>query len=373
MTSLSSEEIETTVVIATAEISAAEREQITLPQDLRSVMLAGIFAIMGFYTLYFCRSIFVPILMAVLLKLFFQPLIDFLAKLHVPKAISALLTILLLLGGVMLLGSVLAGPATQWVQKAPQGIERLQQRLLILKDPLDQLQNASRQIEKMAAAPSDALPVSIAGPGLSMLLASGTQLVVRSFGTTILLLFFLLLAGDTFRRRLVEILPRLSDKKRAVEITNEIENSISSYLITISVINAGVGIATGIAFYFCGLSDAVLWGALAFLLNFIPIVGPLCAAIIFLVAGIMSFDNWVAFLPLGIYLAIILIEGQAITPSVLMRRFSLNPVAIIVALIFWFWMWGTPGAFLAVPMLATFKIICDYIRPLKAIGHLLEG
>lgn len=159
-----------------------------------------------------------------------------------------------------------------------------------------------------------------------------------------------------------------------MEIINEIENNISGYLLSITVINAGLGFLTGLAFYLCGMPAPALWGAIAFCFNFIPFVGPLCAIVIFFMAGLLTFDNnWLALLPAGIYIVFILLEGQLVTPTVLARRFSLNPVAVIFSLIFWFWMWGTPGALLAVPMLAAIKIVCDHIRPLTGIGHFLEG
>jgi predicted PurR-regulated permease PerM len=186
------------------------------------------------------------------------------------------------------------------------------------------------------------------------------------------LLFFLLVSGDLFLRRLVEILPTLSDKKHVVDISHEIERNISSYLVTISLLNAVVGTLTGIATFFCGMSDPILWGVIAFLLNFIVIIGPLTGVIVLFLAGLLTFDTiWQAALPAGIYLIIHIAEGESITPMLLAKRFTLNPVLVIFSLIFWYWMWGVVGAFLAVPLLATMKIVCDRIRPLMALGHFL--
>jgi predicted PurR-regulated permease PerM len=182
------------------------------------------------------------------------------------------------------------------------------------------------------------------------------------------------MSGDLFLRRLVEILPTLSDKKQAVEIAHEIQRNISGYLVTISLMNAAVGVATGIATYFCGLSDPILWGTLAFVLNYVLIIGPLTGVGILFLVGLLTFDTiWQALLPAGIYLVIHVLEGESITPLLLARRFTLNPVLVVLALIFWYWMWGVAGALLAVPMLATFKIVCDRIGPLMALGHFLGG
>jgi predicted PurR-regulated permease PerM len=136
--------------------------------------------------------------------------------------------------------------------------------------------------------------------------------------------------------------------------------------------NLGVGILTGVAAYFCGLSDPILWGTVTFLLNFVPILGPLCGVIILFLAGLLTFDAvWQAVLPAAIYFVIHIVEGETVTPMLLARRFILNPVLVIVSLIFWYWMWGIAGALLAVPLLATAKIVCDRIRPLMALGHFL--
>jgi predicted PurR-regulated permease PerM len=203
---------------------------------------------------------------------------------------------------------------------------------------------------------------------------AGTTAFAGGLFTTLLVLFFLLLSGDTFLRRLVEVLPSFSEKRQAVDISQQIERDISAYLVTISIMNALVGIGTGLAVWACGLGDPVLWGTLAFLLNYVPILGPLTGVVIFGLVGLLSFDElWRALLPAACYLTIHLIEGETVTPMLLARRFTLNPVLVMLSLIFWHWMWGVPGAILAVPMLAIAKIICDRIKPLAPVGHFLEG
>ena len=138
--------------------------------------------------------------------------------------------------------------------------------------------------------------------------------------------------------------------------------------------NAAVGIATAAVMWLTGVGDPVLWGTIAFLLNFVPILGPLAGALIFLLAGALIADTvWWMLLPAALYVGIHLAEGETITPILLAKRFTLNPVLVIVSLVFWFWMWGVPGAILSVPMLAITKIVCDRVRPLAALGHFLEG
>jgi predicted PurR-regulated permease PerM len=353
--------------------SGAEDEDLPLPKDVHAFLLFGIFALLLFYALYVAAHVLLPVMFAFLLQLLLQPAMRALGKLHIPKAVAALLLLFAVCGAVGTLVSSLAVPASQWIAKAPESLPRLEQRLSVVRAPIDKMQQATKEIEQMAAGPGAASEVVVKeGPALSALLFSGTRSFLIGLGTTIVLLFFLLMSGDLFLRRLVEILPNFKDKKQAVEISHEIERNISAYLVTISVMNALVGIATGVETYLCGLADPVLWGTLAFILNYVIIIGPLTGVAVLFLAGLLTFDTvWQMLLPAGIYLAIHLIEGESITPMLLARRFTLNPVLVILSLIFWYWMWGVPGALLAVPMLATFKIVADRIRPLMALGHFL--
>ena len=210
------------------------------------------------------------------------------------------------------------------------------------------------------------------GSGLAGYLATGTATTLSRSFTTVIILFFLLASGDRLLRGFVEVLPRFKDKRTAVEIASEIEKNISGYLLTITMMNALVGVATGIAMQLCGLGDPILWGVMAFLLNYVPILGPMTGVVIFFLVGIVSFDwPWYAFVPAGIYLLIHIAEGETITPMLLAHRFTVNPVLIMIGVFFWYWMWGVVGAILATPLLAITKIICDRIEPLQPVGHFI--
>jgi predicted PurR-regulated permease PerM len=352
----------------------AKRNEMPLPHDLQSFATAAILMLLVLIILYFTGEIVLPILFAFLLNLLLQPAMTTLTKLYVPKTVAAMLIILFFIGGVTGLGFSLSGPAAEWIAKAPQSLARIEQRFSAFTKPVASVQKASQEVEKIAGGPgADANSVGLKGPGLGSVLFSGTRTMLAEFATMVLLLFFLLCSGDLFLRRLVEILPTLSDKKQAVDIWHEITRNISGYLVTISLMNAAVGIATAVATYMFGLSNPILWGVLAFVLNYILILGPLSGVAILFLAGLLTFDTtWQALLPAASYLAIHLTES-AVTPVLLARRFELNPVLVIVSLLFWYWMWGIAGALLAVPLLASFKIVCDRIRPLMALGHFIGG
>lgn len=343
--------------------------------DKYSMLLLGIFSILALAALYFVRELAIPVVLAFILNALFQPAMRGMSRLRVPRVLGSLVVVVALCGLLAAVVLPLSGPATGWFAQAPQAVQKLENWFLVLKQPMEQVARVTAGVEKLADNnASPVIPVTVKGEGLGGMLFSGTRSAIVGLFTTMLLLFFLLIAGDMFLRRLVELLPTYSDRKQVVEISREIERNISQYLVTISVMNLIVGVVTGAAAYFCGLADPVLWGTLAFVLNYIPIVGPLCCTAALFLAGMLTFDSaWIALVPAGIYLVVHLIEADSVTPMLLAKRFTLNPVLVIIAIVFWYWMWGVMGAFLAVPMLAAFKLVCDRVAALTAIGHFIGG
>jgi predicted PurR-regulated permease PerM len=354
---------------------AEEPEEMPLPSDPKVIFLGGLFILALLAMAYVASEIVVPLVFAIVLKLLLQPALRLLERLHVPRILAALLLILGLFGTIVGLGAAISGPAGTWAAKLPECIPRLQERLSFMREPIDTLQRFLLQVENFGGTgTSPNAAASTRGTTLVTKVFTGTQNFAGGFFTTVLFLFFLLVSGDIFLHRLVEILPRFGNKRQVVEISRQIESDISAYLVTITVMNAAVGIAMALAVWLTGVGDPILWGTVAFLLNYVPILGTALGVVIFLFAGLLTIDTlWQALLPAGLYVGFHLIEGETVTPMLLARRFTLNPVLVIIALVFWFWMWGIPGVILAVPMLAIAKIICDRVRPLTAFGHFLEG
>ena len=244
-----------------------------------------------------------------------------------------------------------------------------------MRAPIKTLQLFLQQVENIGqTGPSPNGAISERGATFLLNLFTGTRNFASGFFTTVLFLFFLLVSGDIFLHRLVEILPRFRSKRQVVDISQQIESDISAYLLTITIMNAAVGIATALAMWLTGVGDPILWGTVAFLLNYVPILGTALGVLIFLLAGccsrtrLASAPSWA-----GLYFGFHLIEGETLTPMLLARHFTLNPVLVVISLVFWFWMWGIPGGILSMPMLAITKIICDRLQPLAAFGHFLEG
>jgi predicted PurR-regulated permease PerM len=343
------------------------------------------------YTLFFAAAIILPFVLALVLALVLGPAMRLLnRRLRIPRMIAALLLIVALFSVVGAMGYALSVPASGWIAKAPQSLPALVDKLRFLERPIQLMQHGVQQLQNLmsqsgdqpdaqnAPRPGPAAPQSsnvggsLMGIGSSVL-QGGRAFLGEGF-TLMLLLFFFLASSDALLRRFIEILPHLDEKRRAVSIVTEIENNISSYLLTITLMNALVGMFAGLAVWLLGMPDPLLFGTLAFLLNYIPIIGPVTGMVIFFFVGVFTFPSiWQAFIPAGIYLGIHVLEGETITPMLLASRFTLNPVMVISSLMFWDWLWGIPGALLSMPLLAVTKIVCDHIEWLMPLGHLLGG
>ncbi len=356
-------------------VAREEREPMPLPTEPRTIFLGSLFVLALLAALYVASPIIMPLVLAIVLKLLLQPLVRLTDRVGAPRPLGAVFAIVLLVLVLAALISGVASPAAAWAGKLPDAIPKIQQQLAFQARPISSLEWMLAQLEDIIGS-NVGLPQ---GPSLHSFnimgaLFTGTTSAAAGLFTTLVVLFYLLVAGETFMRRFVEVLPTFAEKRHAVEITLHIERNVSVYLITVTLINAVVGVLTLGVMWVTGVANPLLWGLLAFVLNFVPILGPMVGMVIFLMASVLSLGvTWWALLPVGLYFLIHVIEGELATPMLMARRFTINPVAVILALLFWYWMWGVPGAILAVPMLAITKIVCDDLTPLRAFGHFLEG
>jgi predicted PurR-regulated permease PerM len=349
------------------------QEALTDRLEVRSVAITGLFVLAVLYTLFFARAFLLPIVIAVLLDFLLSPVIRALKRVHIPEPLGAAAVILALLGALGGAGYTLADPAREWVRKTPQSLAKVQGRLRELRRPVDQVTRTAEQVEA-ATEVSNSGPqeVVVRGPRLSERLFGSTQSLITGAVETVILLYFLLAAGDLFLQKLIKVLPLLRDKKKAVAIARETEASISTYLFTVMVVNIGMGVAVTLVMLLLKMPNALLWGVLAALAEFIPYIGATILVAVLGMASLVVFpDVGRALLVPGAYMAVDLVQAYIISPTVLGRRLTLNPVAILVGLVFWWWIWGVGGAFIAVPLLATFKIVCDHIESLAPIGEFL--
>ena len=369
--------------VETSRVREAQREMARATPDTVKVCLVVLTVLAVLTALSAAATIVLPLLLAMVLNLLLAPAKRLLTRLHLPGTAAALVLITLLFALLVGVGAAISVPATQWIARAPAGMIKLQEELGALRKPIaflrkgfDQVHRALDQggqqpekgVQKVAVQQSS----DMGGFGLSVL--QGTQAALGQALMVGVLLFFLLAGGGSLLRRLVEIVPGFGDKRRVVEVAIEIENNISAYLFTITAMNVLVGVANGLQMWAQGLPDALLWGTAAFLLNYIPILGPMTGVVLFFFVGLFATDGiWWALLPPAIYLGIHVAEGEVITPMLLARRFTLNPVLVIVSLFFFDWLWGVTGALLSVPLLSILKIVCDAIPALTPLGHMLGG
>jgi predicted PurR-regulated permease PerM len=339
----------------------------------RSVGVTTLTVLALLYTTYFARPFLLPLAFALLLNFLFSPVVRRLARWHIRPPLGAGLVVLALLGGLGLGGYELTGPVQSWAEKAPETLSTAQRKIRKLLRPIER---ASKQMETAATAGAPATPpareVVVRQESTVSKIVGVTQHFFAAALEVVILLYFLLAAGDLFLQKLIKVLPTPSGKQKAVEIARETEASISTYLLTAASVNVAEGVVVSIAMYLLGMPNPLLWGAMVALLEFIPYLGAATAVAVLGVAAITIFDNvGHAMLVPGAFLFVNIIQANLVSPLLLGHRLALNPVAILVGLAFWFWIWGIPGAFIAVPLLATFKIFCDHIQSLAAVGEFL--
>jgi len=340
----------------------------------RSVEATLLSVLAVLYTLYFARAFLIPIVFAILLNFLLSPLIRLLGRFRIKPPFGAAIVVLMLIGSVGGAVYQLAGPAQGWISMAPQSLGRAQTKLRRIIRPVQQVQRSVDQaVDSVGSAPGKSPRVVVqSGPSLSSRLFGTTQRLVAGLVEVFILLYFLLAGGDLFLQKLIKVLPHFSDKVKAVEIARATETAVSAYLTTTLIVNVFEGSVVAAVFWLLGMPNVLLWGALVACLEFVPYLGALTAIVVFTLAGLSAFpDLGHALLIPGSFLLINLLQANLATPLLLGHRLTLNPVAIFVGLAFFFWIWGVPGAFLAVPLLATFKIFCDHISSLAAIGEFL--
>ena len=344
------------------------------PVHVRSFTLTGIFLLLALYALKIGSDFFVPVILAFLLSFLFAPVVRLLHRLYIPLSLGAALVLFGLIGVLTFGIYQLAAPASGWMAKLPKAAAQLEYRLSNLKQTFREFSKASREVERITKfdTAGTAQQVEVKKSSVGEILLGQTQGFLVSGGVMFVLLFFLLASGDMFLRKLVTVLPRFENKKLAVEISRQIEHDISRYLLTVTLINAVFGSAVGLSMYFIGLPNALLWGVMAGLLHFIPFLGAIVGISVVTLVALVTMDQLTSILLVpSAYLGLNLLEEYLFFPFLIGRRLLLNPVVIFIWLIFWGWRWGIPGALMAVPLLAIFKIVCDHIEPLAAVAEFL--
>lgn len=356
--------------------SRQARHGLERPWKGRSVALVGLFVLAVFYTFYIGRAVVLPLVVALLLNLLLAPVVSGLARLRLPQSLAAGLVVLALVGAIAGSAYLLVEPAGEWMDKAPTSLAKVERKLRRLKEPVARVNRATEEVQKLTDVDSGTRrppqQVQVQAESLSGTLLRRVGKTSAGVAVVLVLLYFLLASGDLFLRKMIRILPTLEDKRRAVGIANQLQRDLSRYLATVTLINLGLGLAVGVAMYFLDMPNPMLWGVMATVLNFVPYLGAIVGIVVIGLVATLTFDGLgPILLPPAIYFLLTATEGYFVTPTILGRRLTLNPVMILLSLLFWGWLWGIAGAVLAVPMLAVSKIFCDHLEPLRPLGEFL--
>ncbi|MDR3388787.1 MAG: AI-2E family transporter [Rudaea sp.] len=343
--------------------------------DLR-VLKRGVLAILVLLVLgicYLAQEILVPLVLALLLSLLLSPIVTGFERIvRIPRVAGSLLTLAAAVAIMVYAAISLAQPAQQWIAHAPATMQTIEQRFRSFREPIRQAQEASKKIEELTQPAAEQTVVSVQ-PSMLSYMATNTPRALGAIAAVLLLVYFFLSSGNGFLRRLVEIAPTLTDKKVVVSIARDVQGEMSRYLVMVSLINFGLGVATAIAMMLMGVPNPLLWGAVAAVFNFAPYVGPTCTALALTLVGFTTFDTLGhAFAVPGMFFLLACIEGQLITPTIIGRRLSLDPTVVFVWLLVWGWLWGAVGILLAGPLLACFRIICQHVTSLNSVCVLIS-
>lgn len=323
----------------------------------------GIFFLMAVAALSLGRSLLLPVTAAFVVGFMLGPLSSWARRAGIPGMLTAVVLWLLVIGVVYAIIALLAGPALDWVKKAPDIAANVKAKLHVLDQPLatlTELRNALLpQQQKSAGSPFGFDLVRLVDPILTVVTPALGQVLIF-FGV----LFFVLLGRTQMRQVIVAFYDDREARLRMLRILNDIEHNLTTYMSVMALINLAVGLIAVAIALFVGLPNAIAWGVLAFLLNFIPYIGALMMEAGMLAVGLVTFPTLTqAALAPVLYVAFTVLEGHFITPAIMGRRLTLNPLTVILALAFWTWIWGPFGAFLAVPLLIVALVTIQHLFP----------
>jgi predicted PurR-regulated permease PerM len=327
--------------------------------------LAARAATVGIFFLLFCavldlaRTILLPVVSAFVIGMMLGPIANFASRYRIPSWLSATVIMALFVGLVSLAIMIMSAPVVEWIGKGPQIAQTVSEKLRVLDRPLAALRDIRKALTPASGAVQVDVGPSLAAPVLGVLTPALGQLVVF-FGT----LFFFLLGRDQLRRAVIHVFPDRDARLRTLRIFNDVEHELTSYLTLVTVINVAVGCGTAVIAFIAGLPSIAVWAVLAFVLNYVPYLGPLVMNLILFVVGMVTFPTLgQALVAPACFITMTTLEGHFITPSIMGRKLTLNPLNVFLALAFWTWLWGPIGAFLAVPLLITALVALKHMFP----------
>jgi predicted PurR-regulated permease PerM len=336
--------------------------------------LNGLFVLAVVYTLSVARTLLLPVAVGVLLYLLLRPAVDLLGRFRIRESLAAGLVTLALVAVVGMGAYALSYPAANWIARAPASLARAEERLAPLIRRVQRLTRTAEEMERIATVEGKgaAQEVTVKEASLGEQLFGGVQALMAGAVVVISLAYFLLASGDMFAQKLVQALPRLADRKRAMGIAREMQHHLSEYLLYTTAINVLWGVGVALLMWALRMPNPVLWGVLAGVANFVPYLGGLACLVVLTLVSLVTFDSlWRALLVPGVFLVLDTVHSNVITPLLMGRRFTLNTPVLFLGLLFWWYVWGVAGALLAVPLLSALKIVCERVPGLQGIAIFL--
>jgi len=335
-----------------------------------------------------------PIALAVILSVLFRPAVRWMERIRLPTAVASAVVVLGIIAALVAAGFALAGPLRGWVIQAPQSLAAAEQRLARVRKPVQKIAEATNHLTQAGTGsspstgpttaptttPSDggggAEPASAPQPAQSASVAvrflGSTSRILGEIAEVLLLLYLILASSSAFREKLVRSLPGGDDKRIAREVVHQSESIVARYMIVTAMINLGQAVVVAVVMWWIGMPTPLLWGVFTFVLEFVPYLGGALLIILLTMTALAMFDSvGKILLPGAAYLLITTLQNNLVSPVAYGNRLKLNPVAVFIGVLFWWFVWGVLGAFLAVPILAIAKITTKRIERLRAIAEFL--
>lgn len=350
-------------------LSAFAAQELRLISSLVVLLGIGLFLALPF-VLSIGSVVFLPLVAAIILSIVLSPLADRLASIGLPNVLASLVAVSAFIGIVLLAFALILQPAMEMLGNVQVMIDQLGQRFSELHHNLDWLTDLNRQLSGLLGH-GGKREVVLASPSILEELAFATPSLVLEVLLTLLMTFFMVETRIGIRRHMLLGRARFGTGQKAARAMREVQDRVAAYILTISLINVGVGVIVALGAWALGVKAPVMWGGLAAILNFLPYIGPLAMAALLGLFGIGTADTMlVGLIPAAAYLALHMIESNIITPSILGARFTMNPVMILIALSYFSWIWGIAGALLSVPILLTLTALIDHLGRPNLIGFI---
>lgn len=342
---------------------------------VRSFATTGLFVLAVFYTAYFASAVIIPVTIGFLLSMILATPVRRLCSWGLPRPIGSAFAILLTIVAIGVPVYLLSEPAGRWVSDMPETASEIGERIKRLTTPIQDVKEAAEEVEKLTDldGDNDRTPVvKVEAPSFGQVMLDSAPRLVMSAIFTIFLAYLLLCSGDAMLRKIIEIGCRIDNQRRSLVITKQIQLDLFRYLAAVTAVNVALGAATAGILYALDVPNALLWGAVAGLFNYAPLVGPAMTIVVLSIVGMTTFEpiGQALMVPFA-YFVLTALEGNLISPAVIGRRLALSPVVVLLSLMLFGWMWGIPGLLLAVPIVSSARIICHNIPRLHDVATIL--